>query len=314
MTPLSVTGSANVSGTVAATQSGTWNVSQGSSWVVTGGVAATQSGSWTVGITGTTAVSGTVAATQSGAWAVGLSTSIPAGANLIGSVSQSGTWNVGGTVAATQSGAWTVAQSGTWNITNISGTVSLPTGAATSAKQPGFGTAGTPSANVVSIQGVAGGTTIPVTATLAAGQTVAVTQATGTSLHAVIDSGSVTATLAPATSGGLSTYQSISVAGTNAVLVKAGAGQFFGFAGGNFNVLAAMRYLKIYDKATTPVPGTDTPILTFPLRAGADLNPILLLLGVQFNNGLGIAVTGGLALLDLTNILAGDTVVNILYK
>jgi hypothetical protein len=36
--------------------------------------------------------------------------------------------NVSGTVAATQSG--------TWNITNVSGTVSLPTGAATSANQP----------------------------------------------------------------------------------------------------------------------------------------------------------------------------------
>lgn len=48
-------------------------------------------------------------------------------------VSQSGSW----TVAATQSGSWTIdaAQSGTWNINNITGTVSLPTGAATAANQ-----------------------------------------------------------------------------------------------------------------------------------------------------------------------------------
>ena len=40
-----------------------------------------------------------------------------------------------GTVYSKQSGAWTNActQSGTWNVTNISGTVSLPTGAATEA-------------------------------------------------------------------------------------------------------------------------------------------------------------------------------------
>lgn len=40
-------------------------------------------------------------------------------------------------IPVTQSGAWTNActQSGTWNINNVSGTVSLPTGAATSAKQ-----------------------------------------------------------------------------------------------------------------------------------------------------------------------------------
>ena len=46
-------------------------------------------------------------------------------------------------------------QSGTWNITNISGTVSLPTGASTAAKQPALGTAGAASADVISVQGIA---------------------------------------------------------------------------------------------------------------------------------------------------------------
>lgn len=46
-------------------------------------------------------------------------------------------------------------QSGTWNITNVSGTVSLPTGAATAAKQPALGTAGTASADVITVQGIA---------------------------------------------------------------------------------------------------------------------------------------------------------------
>lgn len=39
----------------------------------------------------------------------------------------------------------------------------LPTGAATSAKQPALGTAGSASADVLSVQGVVGGTTLPVT-------------------------------------------------------------------------------------------------------------------------------------------------------
>lgn len=47
------------------------------------------------------------------------------------------------------------AQSGTWNITNVSGTISLPTGAATAAKQPALGTAGTASADVLTVQGIA---------------------------------------------------------------------------------------------------------------------------------------------------------------
>lgn len=61
---------------------------------------------------------------------------------------------VSGTVAATQSG--------TWDINNISGTVSLPTGAATSAKQPALGTAGTPSSDVITVQGVTSMTALKV--------------------------------------------------------------------------------------------------------------------------------------------------------
>lgn len=50
---------------------------------------------------------------------------------------QSGSW----TTAATQSGTWTVSatQSGTWNLGNITGTITLPTGAATLSAQTGGG-------------------------------------------------------------------------------------------------------------------------------------------------------------------------------
>jgi hypothetical protein len=68
---------------------------------------------------------------------------------------------VSGTVAATQSG--------TWNITNISGTISLPTGAATAAKQPALGTAGASSPDVITVQGIASGTPQPVIGAVASG-------------------------------------------------------------------------------------------------------------------------------------------------
>ena len=48
----------------------------------------------------------------------------------------------------------------------------LPTGAATSALQPGYGSAGTPSANVVTVQGITGGTALPVTSSPSASTTV----------------------------------------------------------------------------------------------------------------------------------------------
>jgi hypothetical protein len=60
-----------------------------------------------------------VPVTQSGTWSV--------------DAIQSGTWNVGLSTGSNVIGA--VTQSGTWNINNISGTISLPTGAATAANQ-----------------------------------------------------------------------------------------------------------------------------------------------------------------------------------
>lgn len=62
--------------------------------------------------------------------------------------------------------AVTATQSGTWNVNNITGTVSLPTGAATAAKQPALGTAGTPSADVITIQGAASMTPITISGSI----------------------------------------------------------------------------------------------------------------------------------------------------
>jgi len=107
----------------------------------------------------------------------------PSGDVLISSLSPA----LGG--PATQSGVWNITSllnplpSGTNVIGGVTGTfwqstqpvsaasLPLPTGAATAANQPGFGTAGTPSVNVVTIQGITGGTpqsvaTNPVAVTL----------------------------------------------------------------------------------------------------------------------------------------------------
>jgi len=62
--------------------------------------------------------------------------------------------------------AVTATQSGTWNINNIAGTVSLPTGAATAAKQPALGTAGTPAADVITVQGAAPMTPLTITGSI----------------------------------------------------------------------------------------------------------------------------------------------------
>lgn len=116
-----------------------------------GAVSVSQSGTWTVQPGNTANVT---------PWLVTVATALPAGANTIGAVTQaSGPWTqnltqVGGgaitlgaktsansipVVLATDEAALPVSQSGTWNINNISGTVSLPTGAATAANQTTLG-------------------------------------------------------------------------------------------------------------------------------------------------------------------------------
>lgn len=81
-----------------------------------------------------------------------------------GSITVDGTVAVSGSVVVTNAGTFAVqaAQSGAWNVTNISGTISLPTGAATAAKQPALGTAGTASADVITVQGIASMTALKV--------------------------------------------------------------------------------------------------------------------------------------------------------
>lgn len=70
-------------------------------------------------------------------------------------------------------------QSGTWNITNITGTVSLPTGASTSALQSNVQSApGTPQTTALTIQGNASGVPVPISGTTSISGTVGVTQST----------------------------------------------------------------------------------------------------------------------------------------
>lgn len=144
-----VSGSVTASGTVTANQ-GTPNstanrwptqltdgtdlaqVSAGGALLVDGS-ATTQPVSGTVSLSGTSAVNvsqvgGNAVTTGSGAAGTGTQRVILATDQPVIPISDNGgSITVDGTVAATQSG--------TWNITNVSGTVSLPTGASTSALQ-----------------------------------------------------------------------------------------------------------------------------------------------------------------------------------
>lgn len=95
-------------------------------------------------------------------------------------VSPSNTANTTAWLVTGTGGTFPATQSGTWNVTNVSGTVSLPTGASTAAKQPALGTAGTASTDVLTIQGISSMT--PILATLSGTNSVRLQDGSGNAL------------------------------------------------------------------------------------------------------------------------------------
>lgn len=102
----------------------------------------------------------------------------------------------------------------------------------------------------------------------------------------------------------------ISAASTNATLVKNEPGVVVGYIYANQN--AATRYLKLYNKASSPTVGTDTPILTIPIPAGAS-GHVGLPYPVAFDVGIGLALTTGVADSDTGAVAANELVINLLY-
>lgn len=151
----------------AVTQGGVWSV--GRTWSLLNtldSVNSVQSGTWTIQPGNTANTTPWLFSLSQG----GNTATVSAGGALLVDGSAS-TQPVSGTVTATQGG--------TWNINNISGTVSLPSGAATAAKQPALGTAGSPSSDVITVQGITSMTALkvdgsavtqPVSGTIAATQ------------------------------------------------------------------------------------------------------------------------------------------------
>lgn len=185
----------------------------------------------------------------------------------------------------------------------VSGTVSLPTGAATAAKQPALGTAGTASADVITVQGIAAGTALRVD--------LGPTTANATAIK--VDGSAITQPVqeTPATSGGLTKHRLLSAATTNATSVKGSAGQLYTAIVSNMT--AAAKFFKLYDKASAPTVGTDTPVYTIPVQANSTL-VIEDSYGFPFTLGLAYALTGAIGDADTTAVAANDMVVNLGYK
>jgi len=118
----------------------------------------------------------------------------------------------------------------------------------------------------------------------------------------------------PVISGGLSSHKLISAATTNGTNVKTSAGQIYSVQ--VFNSNAAIRYLKLYNKATAPTVGTDTPfkVLAIPGNAAGAGIVINWDKGISCPLGIGYGLTTGSADNDTGAVAAGEIVVNIDWK
>jgi hypothetical protein len=184
----------------------------------------------------------------------------------------------------------------------------LPSGASTAAKQPALGTAGTASADVLTIQGIASMTAVKTDSS-------ATTQPVSGTVTANQGGAPWTVSQVPATSGGLSISRTLSVANTTGTNPKGSAGQVYGFVITNTN--AAARFVKLYNKATAPSVGSDTPVMTLAIpgnATGAGMVAAEFTSGIAFGTGIGMGITTGVADADTGAPAANEVVVNLFYK
>lgn len=115
----------------------------------------------------------------------------------------------------------------------------------------------------------------------------------------------------PATSGGVTTSSTVSAASTNATSVKGSAGHVYDITCTNAN--SSARYLKLYNKATSPTVGTDTPAWRIMIPGGGGVTAHYPK-GLVFGTGIAFALTTGAADADTGSVAASDILVNIGYK
>lgn len=111
--------------------------------------------------------------------------------------------------------------------------------------------------------------------------------------------------------GGASTFEAISAASNNATAVKASPGKLHKVIVNNIN--AAVRYIKFYDKASAPAPGSDTVKLALAVPAGTVQVFNFGDIGVDFATGIAFALVTGISQTDNTSVAASELLVNVVY-
>lgn len=117
-------------------------------------------------------------------------------------------------------------------------------------------------------------------------------------------------TLSPA--GGLTPYMLISAATTNSTSVKASAGTLGSVVATNMHA-TNIAYLKLYNKASGPTVGSDTPVQVYTLAAAGGGVALTFPTGMNFSTGIAFAITGAMADSDTTAVALSQVAVSLGY-
>jgi hypothetical protein len=110
-------------------------------------------------------------------------------------------------------------------------------------------------------------------------------------------------------------FRRVSTADTNAAIIKAEGGTVHAIQASNVN--AAVRYLKLYDKATAPTVGTDVPVWQCALQGGATGTHTEISFpegGLVFDAGISMALTTEATDAGTTGVSASEHVICVGYS
>ena len=109
-------------------------------------------------------------------------------------------------------------------------------------------------------------------------------------------------------------FRLISEATTNITVVKASAGVITTISAVGM-AEEAMSFLKLYDKATAPVLATDIPVMTIAIPTHTQGAGIVIPIpnGLNFSNGIALALTSGIEDQNAVAVLAEQVVLNFTY-
>lgn len=114
-----------------------------------------------------------------------------------------------------------------------------------------------------------------------------------------------------ATTNGGTNYKLNSAATTNATSLKASAGRIHSLV--LTNTSAAIKYFKLYNKATAPTVGTDVPVMVIGVPTLSTVVPVVSDIGMFFSTGIAFATTGLSTDADTTAVAVNDLLINAIY-